>query len=163
MKKRTSTRADQLQSLGRLLAVRHLGLKISGLDFNLVDSSKKTVKVLVKERVNLEELGERFTIEIDLEKEAISTLKVDRMIFIDHDGDKKVRIYECTNPDGYTTSYIGGGREWRRIAMCFPISEMTLIKEIEDEVSVVTMKRLSPSRKVPSSIGKSSKPTWMSY
>lgn len=164
MKKPTSPRTDQLQSLGRLIAVRHLGLKITGLDFTLVDQSKKTVKVMVKERATVENLeGEHFTVEVDLEKAAVETLKVDRMIFIDHDGDKKVRIYECTDHDKYTTTYIGGGREWRRIAMCFPVSGMVLLKEVEDADSVLTMKKLSPARRVPASMGKSSKPTWMSY
>jgi hypothetical protein len=112
-----SPRTQKLHSLGRLLTIKHLGLKVKGLDFNLTDAAGKSVKVLVQNRMPDADLGDCFTVDIDTENSAIMTLRSDRMIFVDYDDPKLVRIYECIDHEGYTTKYVGGGREWRRIAM----------------------------------------------
>jgi hypothetical protein len=142
-----SARANKLHNIGSMLVIKHLNLKVMGLDFELRDPEKKVVKIMVQNHLPDPDLGNCFTVDVDLEKAALNTLKVDRLIFVDYDDVKTIRIYECTDHESYTTKYIGGGREWRRIAMCFPIAKMTLLKEIEDIDTVIEMKKNSNARK----------------
>lgn len=170
-----SPRARKLHNLGRLLAIKHLSLKVKGLDFNLSDAAGKSVKVMVQNRMPDASLGDCFTIDVDTENSAIMALKTDRLIFVDYDDEKLIRIYECPDHECYTTKYVGGGQEWRRIAMCFPISKMNLVLEVNDPEVLSDMKKNSSAKKfrrLPAetiqenfrpSTPAATKPTWMSY
>ena len=72
-----------------------------------------------------------------------------RLIFVDYDDVRYVRIYECTNKSKYDMEYVGGeNREGlKRVSVCYRIADMKLLHEIDNPDLLLEMQSLSSARK----------------
>ena len=144
-------RTEKLNGLGVALVAKLLGLKVTR--YHNTDSDGHEVRIKVQNRFRNEKLGDCFTMD-----ESPSTVQLvnspdARIVFVDYDDPRLIRVYECLSKSDYEMQYCGGGASWRvgldkkRIVLCFPITKMKLVAEIAEPEILAEMKSLSDAKK----------------
>lgn len=143
-------RAEHLNDLGISVVSRVLGIEEPKNKFAMTDAEGHSVKVKVQNHMNHLKLGQCFTVDVGPDTQKV--LGHDRLIFVDYDDPRKIRVYECLDKGTYHMDYAGGGasyapRGMKRIIMCFETSRMRLLSEVEDADILREMKSFSDAKK----------------
>ena len=127
-----------------------LGLNLFGKVANLSARQLRTdYDVRIQNRHTSKTFGDCMTVNPNSKGTVECITDTNRLIFVDYDDVRYVRIYECTNKSKYDMEYVGGeNREGlKRVSVCYRIADMKLLHEIDNPDLLLEMQSLSSARK----------------
>lgn len=127
-----------------------LGLSLFGKAANLSARQLRTdYDVRIQNRHTSKTFGDCMTVNPNSKGTVECITDTNRLIFVDYDDVRYVRIYECTNKSKYDMEYVGGeNREGlKRVSVCYRIADMKLLHEIDNPDLLLEMQSLSSARK----------------
>ena len=127
-----------------------LGLSLFGKAANLSARQLRTdYDVRIQNRNTSKTFGDCMTVNPNSKGTVECITDTNRLIFVDYDDVRYVRIYECTNKSKYDMEYVGGeNREGlKRVSVCYRIADMKLLHEIDNPDLLLEMQSLSSARK----------------
>lgn len=141
------TNKEKLGKLGELLVA---SLENATLSENKYDSVKDMVKLdgtKIEVKTQNRHPNGSFTMDIMHKTNLEKCIKVDRLIFVEYDATDVVKVYECTDRTYNIVQTKPTQREpMGRLMACFPISKMTILKEVNSPELAAKMRSLSGSR-----------------
>ena len=127
-----------------------LGLNLFGKVANLSTRQLRTdYDVRIQNRHTSKTFGNCMTVNPNSKGTVECITDTAKLVFIDYDDPKYIRIYECTNKSKYDMEYVGGeDREGlKRVSVCYHIADMKLLHEIDEPSLLSEMQSLSSARK----------------
>ena len=127
-----------------------LGLNLFGKVANLSTRQLRTdYDVRIQNRHTSKTFGNCMTVNPNSKVNVECITDTAKLVFIDYDDLKYIRIYECTNKSKYDMEYVGGeDREGlKRVSVCYHIADMELLHEIHEPSLLLEMQSLSSARK----------------
>jgi hypothetical protein len=137
------TKAEKLGYLGEALVQHHFGGQLSEEKFDPdKDAILPSGQLLQIKTQNRNKYKDVFSVNVMSKNAVENCLNVDRLFFVEYDISSCIKIWECVDREShifYKTNYGDHMVGW-------PISKMTLLKEIDDKELSDQMKSYSQSR-----------------